>query len=74
MNFDPRDFSDLTRKATELMAVTADVPTVLRGRLGEHNELSRAADKMLASVEAFVHELRSFDASAEPAITDTFED
>jgi len=29
---------------------------------------------MLASVEAFVHELRSFDASAEPAITDTFED
>jgi cytochrome c556 len=74
MNLDPRDFSALRRKATELMSETADVPTVLRSRLGEQHELTRAADEMVASIETFVRELRSFDASAEPVIADTYSD
>jgi hypothetical protein len=73
MHLDPREFSELTRKASELMAETADVPTVLRSRLGEHHELARAADEMVASIEAFVYELRSFDAASVP-VTDTYQD
>jgi hypothetical protein len=64
MNFDTRGFSELTRKAAELMADTADVPTVLRSRLGEQHELTRAAQEMVANIEALARELRSFDASA----------
>jgi len=63
MNFDTRGFSELTRKATELMADTADVPAVLHSRLGEQHELTRAAQEMVANIEALVRELRSFDAS-----------
>ncbi len=74
MNFDPREFNDLTRKATEMMSDTADVPTVLRSRLGEQHQLTRAAGVMVASIETFVRELRSFDASAEPVVTDTYQD
>jgi hypothetical protein len=74
MNLDPRDFSALRRKATELMSETADVPTVLRSRLGEQHELTRAAGEMVASIEIFVRELRSFDASAEPLATDAYQD
>jgi hypothetical protein len=70
MNFDTRGFSQLTRKATDLMSDTADVPTVLRSRLGAQHELTRAAQQMVASIETFVRELRSFDASAEPVVTD----
>jgi hypothetical protein len=70
MNFDTRGFSQLTRKATDLMSETADVPTVLRSRLGAQHELTRAAQQMVTSIETFVRELRSFDASAEPAVTD----
>jgi hypothetical protein len=74
MNLDPGDFSALRRKATELMSETADVPIVLRSRLGEQHELTRAAGEMVASIETFVRELRSFDASAEPVIADTYSD
>jgi len=74
MNFDTRGFSALTRKATELMWETADVPTLLKSRLGEQHELTRAAGEMVASIETFVRELRSFDASAEPVTTDTYQD
>ena len=74
MNFDTRGFSDLTRKATEMMSDTADVPNVLRSRLGEQHQLTRAAGEMVASIEIFVRELRSFDASAEPVVTDNYQD
>jgi len=74
MNFDLRGFSELTRKATEMMSETAEVPAVLRSRLGEQHELTRAADEMVASIETFVRELRAFDASAEPVVTDTYQD
>ncbi len=42
MNFDTRGFSELTRRATEMMSDTADVPSLLRSRLGEQHELTRA--------------------------------
>jgi hypothetical protein len=74
MNFDTRGFSDLTRKATELLSETADVPIVLRTRLGEQHQLTRAAGEMVASIETFVRELRSFDASADPVVTDAYQD
>jgi hypothetical protein len=74
MNFDLRGFSELTRKASDMMSDTADVPTVLRSRLGAQHELTHAADEMVASIEIFVRELRSFDSSAEPVVTDTFQD
>ncbi len=74
MNFDIRGFSSLTRKATEMMLDTADVPNVLRSRLGEQHELTRAAGEMVASIETFVRELCSFDASAEPVVTDVYQD
>jgi hypothetical protein len=74
MNFDTRGFSELSRRATEMMSDTADVATVLRSRLGDQHRLTRSADAMIASIEALVRELRSFDASAEPVVTDTYED
>jgi hypothetical protein len=74
MNFDTRGFSDMTRKATEMMSDTADVPNLLRSRLGEQHELTRAAGVMVASIETLVHELRSFDSSAEPVVTDIYQD
>jgi len=74
MHIYPGEFNELTRKATELMSDTADVPSVLRSRLGEQHELTRAADRMTASIETLVRELRAFDASAEPLVTDTYQD
>ncbi len=74
MNFDTRGFSELTRRATEMMSDTADVPSLLRSRLGEQHELTRAAGQMVANIETLVRELRSFDASAEPAVADTYQD
>ena len=73
MNFDTRGFSQLTRRATDLMAETADVPNVLRIRLGEQHELTRAAREMVASIETFVRELRCFDISAQTVAAETFE-
>ena len=73
MNIDPREFNELGRKAAELMSDTADVPSVLRNRLGEQHELTRAAEQMVASIETLMRELRSFDASAEPALSDPYQ-
>jgi len=73
MYIDTRELNDLTRRATELMAETADVPRVLRNQLGEHHELSIAAEAMQGSIESFVRELRCFDVSGQTVGADTFE-
>jgi hypothetical protein len=73
MTIDSRELSELTRKATELMSETSDVPVILRNRLGEHHQLARAAEEMLGSIENFVHELRCFDISGQTIGIDTFE-
>jgi hypothetical protein len=56
MIIDVRELNDLTRRATQLMAETADVPRVLRNRLGEHHQLAQAAEEMQGSIETFVLE------------------
>jgi len=73
MSIDARDLNEFTRKATDLMSETADVPRVLRNRLGERHNLAKAAEEMQGSIEIFVRELRRFDLSAEPVAADTFE-
>jgi len=70
---DSRDLNEFTRKATDLMSETADVPRILRNRLGEHHKLAQAAEEMVGSIELFVRELRCFDTSAEKVPADTFE-
>lgn len=70
MNIDARELNELTRKATDLMSETADVPRVLRNRLGDQHQLSLAAEEMLGSIEIFVRELRCFDASAATVATE----
>jgi hypothetical protein len=60
MPFDQSDFNALARKAAELTLETADVPRLLRLRLGPEHELSKAAEEMLGRLETFVRELRSF--------------
>ncbi len=73
MNIYPGEFNELSRKASELMADTADVPSLLRSRLGDQHELTRAAEQMAASIETLARELRSFDSYAEPTLTDTYQ-
>jgi hypothetical protein len=73
MNIDTRELNEFTRKATELMFETADVPRILRNRLGEQHQLARDAEEMLGSIENFVRELRCFDVSGQSLGTDTFE-
>ena len=46
MIIDARELNDLTRRATDLMSETADVPRVLRNRLGEQHQLAQAAEEM----------------------------
>lgn len=65
MTLDTRELNEFTRKATELMSETSDVPRILRNRLGEQHRLAQAAEQMLGSIEQFVRELRCFDISAE---------
>ena len=72
MTIDLRDVNELRRKATDLMSDTADIPSVLRNRLGEQHELTHAAERMTASIEIFVRELRSFDFSAEQTAGDVY--
>jgi hypothetical protein len=74
MTIDARELNDFTRRATELMSETADVPRILRNRLGEQHQLAQAAESMLASIEDFVRELRCFDLSSQPAGADAFEE
>jgi histone H3/H4 len=71
---DSRELNDLTRRATDLMAETADVPRILRNRLGEQNQLAQAAEEMQSSIEDFVRELRCFDVSAQPVEADRFKE
>ena len=65
MDFDQSDVNGLTRRATDLSAETADVARLLRVRLGADHQLTRSANEMIGSLEAFVRELRSFSASAD---------
>jgi hypothetical protein len=74
MNLDARELNELTRRATDLMSETADVPRLLRNQLGEQHELARAAEEMLVSIEVFVRELRCFHTTAEPVAADMFRD
>ena len=67
MSVDPREFNVLARRAADLMADTADVPRMLRSRLGAQSELTQTAERMAASIETLVRELRNFDAAAEAA-------
>ena len=60
MHFDPTDFNELTRRATDVMLRTSDIPRLLRLRLGPDHELAKAAEEMLARLENFVRELRSY--------------
>jgi hypothetical protein len=73
MIIDARELNEFTRKATDLMSETADVPRVLRNRLGEQHPLAQAAGEMQGSIETFVQELRCFDISAQTVGADTFE-
>lgn len=73
MTIDARELNELTRKATELMSETSDVPTILRNRLGDQHELAQAAEQMLGSIKDFVQELRCFDISGQSFGADTFE-
>jgi len=73
MSIDARELSDFRRRATELMSQTADVPSILRRRLGQQHQLAQAADEMLDSIENFVRELRAYDISDRTAPADTFE-
>ena len=74
MIIDARELHELTRRATQLMSETADVPRVLRNRLGEQHQLAQAAEEMQGSIETFVRELRCFDVSAQTVVADTFEE
>jgi hypothetical protein len=73
MILDATELNELTRKATDLMMEMADVPGLLRNRLGEENELAQAAENMLGSIEILVHELRCFDVSAQPVLDPYYE-
>ncbi|HTB20866.1 MAG TPA: hypothetical protein VK708_22235 [Bryobacteraceae bacterium] len=74
MIIDARELNELTRRATQLMSETADVPRVLRNRLGAEHHLAQAAEAMQGSIEDFVRELRCFDISAQPIVADIFEE
>jgi hypothetical protein len=69
---DGTELNELTRKATDLMSETADVPRILRNQLGEHHRLARAAEEMQESIASFVRELRCFDVSAQAMAADNF--
>ena len=71
MPFDQSDFNELTRKASELTLDIADVPRLLRLRLGPDHELAKAAEEMLGRLETFVRELRSFHGPPETDQSDS---
>lgn len=73
MSIDTRELNDLTRRATELMSETADVPRLLRTRLGDQHGLAHAAEEMQGSIENFVRELRCFDVSSQNMAHDVSE-
>ena len=67
LSFDSKEFNDLTRKASDLLLDTMDIPRLLRTRLGAEHQVVGSADEMLRSLETFVHELRLFHG---PAVSD----
>ena len=69
---DATELNELTRKATDLMSETADVPRILRNHLGEQHRLAKAAEEMQESIATFVRELRCFDVSAQTMAADNF--
>jgi hypothetical protein len=73
MSLHPRELSELTRKATELLSDTTDVPRLLTMRLGKEHSLSSAGDDMLGSIETLLRELRTFDASSQEELGDDLE-
>jgi hypothetical protein len=73
MTIDATELNELMRRATDLMSETADVPRILRNRLGEQHELALAAEDMQESISAFVRELRCFDIPAHTVEADTYE-
>jgi hypothetical protein len=65
ISFDAKEFNDLTRRASDLLLDTMDIPRLLRTRLGAEHQVVASADEMLRSLETFVHELRLFHGPAE---------
>lgn len=72
MTLDATELNELTRRATDLMSETSDVPRILRNRLGEQHELAQAAEEMQESIATFVRELRCFDISSQTVAADTY--
>lgn len=60
MNSSQSELNELTRKAADLILETADVPRLLKLRLGPEHELAKSAEQMLDTLESFIRELRSF--------------
>lgn len=70
MDSDLKDFNELTRRASNLLLDTMDIPRLLRTRFGAQHEVVDAADEMVVSLETFVHELRRYHGAAEPSDSD----
>ncbi|MGD0435728.1 MAG: hypothetical protein ABSB86_04650 [Bryobacteraceae bacterium] len=65
VGFDPKEFNDLIRRASDLLLDTMDIPRLLRTRLGAEHQVVGSADEMLRSLETFVHELRLYHGPVE---------
>jgi hypothetical protein len=65
IGFDPKEFNDLIRRASDLLLDTMDIPRLLRTRLGAEHRVVGSADEMLRSLETFVHELRLYHGPVE---------
>ncbi len=72
MNIDSRDLREFTRRATDLMSETAEVPRLLQIRLGQNHPLTHAAIEMQARIEELVRELRYFDIPAQSSEADGY--
>jgi len=65
MYFDQSEFNELATRAAALTRDIADVPRLLRARLGPGHDLAQSAEEMLNTLEQLVHALRSYT-GAEP--------
>ena len=70
MDSSQNDFDELARRAASLTLEAADVPRFLKLRFGVEHELTRSADDMLALLETFVRELRSFQINSHGEVRD----
>jgi hypothetical protein len=73
MMIDARELNDLTRRATDLMTETADVPRILANQLGEQHPLAQSGALMQESIESLVRELRCFDISDQAVASEAFD-